>query len=154
MDSFDLALLDALQRDCAQGNAALGDIVGLSASQVSRRRAALEAAGLVTGYRAMLDHAALGFGIDAFIRVALAAHGSAASEAFAAFLRRLPEIRSAYAVTGNADYLLHARVRTLADLSRLIADDLLPHPSVREVHSEIALDLIKTDAPLALRDPR
>ena len=150
MDRFDIALLDALQRDASQSNAVLADKIGLSASQVSRRRAALEAEGLIGAYRAVLDHAALGFGIDAFIRVALSAHGTAPADNFAAYLRGLPDIHAAWAVTGDADYLLHARLRTLADLSRLIANDLLPHAAVREVRSEIALDRIKQDAPLPL----
>ena len=47
MDQFDLAILDALQHDGALTNAALGEIVHLSASQCSRRRAALEQAGLI-----------------------------------------------------------------------------------------------------------
>ncbi|MDX5350083.1 MAG: Lrp/AsnC family transcriptional regulator, partial [Paracoccaceae bacterium] len=54
MDRFDTAILTALQRDGALTNAALAERVGLSASQVSRRRAALEAAGIIEGYSARL----------------------------------------------------------------------------------------------------
>ena len=62
MDRFDNAILAALQRDGALSNAALAQVVGLSASQISRRRAALEEAGVIEGYAARLSAAKLGHG--------------------------------------------------------------------------------------------
>ncbi|MGL6212088.1 MAG: Lrp/AsnC family transcriptional regulator, partial [Paracoccaceae bacterium] len=61
MDRFDRAILKALQADASLTNAALGEVVNLSASQCSRRRTALEAAGLITGYSARLDPVKLDF---------------------------------------------------------------------------------------------
>ncbi len=55
LDPFDIKLLSALQRDASLTNAALSELVHLSPSQCSRRRSALEQAGLIRGYRAMLD---------------------------------------------------------------------------------------------------
>ena len=74
-DGFDIAILSSLQKDGALTNAALAGIVNLSASQCSRRRAALEQAGVIKGYAAQLSAAKLGFGMRAIIRVNLSSHG-------------------------------------------------------------------------------
>ena len=71
IDRHDLALLDALQRSGEATNAALGETVHLSASQVSRRLQRLQEAGLITGYAALLDPAALGLDVIAFDHVVL-----------------------------------------------------------------------------------
>ena len=69
IDGFDIAILNALQRDGAMTNAALAELVNLSASQCSRRRAALEEDGVIEGYAARLNPQKLGFGLRAIIRV-------------------------------------------------------------------------------------
>jgi DNA-binding Lrp family transcriptional regulator len=74
MDDFDLKLLQALQEDGRLTNNDLADRVGLSASQCSRRRAALENAGVIEGYQAVLSPAALGLAVLAFVHVTLATH--------------------------------------------------------------------------------
>lgn len=75
LDQSDLVILGALQRDGSMTNAALSDVVNLSASQCSRRRAALEWAGVIEGYSARLSPAKLGYGLHAIIRVNLSSHG-------------------------------------------------------------------------------
>ena len=150
MDRYDRKVIDQLQLDSSQSNAQLASAVGLSASQISRRRARLETSGLITGYTARLDAHALGFGMDVFIRITLTAHSADTATQFNQFLRSLPELRSAWALTGDADYLLHAKVRDLDALSALVSQQLLPHKNVHEVRSEIALQTIVEDAPLVL----
>ena len=85
-DSFDRAILSALQRDGALTNAQLSEIVNLSPSQCSRRRVALERAGVIRGYAARLDGRMLGFGMRAFARVNLRSHGAASDKDFASFI--------------------------------------------------------------------
>ncbi len=150
MDSFDRAILNQLQNDAALTNAELAEKVHLSASQISRRRARLEEDGLITGIRAMVDAAKLGFDIDVFIRVMLTAHSDDTAAEFGRLLNRFDEVRSAYALTGDADYLLHIKLRSLSALSNFINRQLLPHPNVREVRSEIVLERVKENAPLPL----
>ncbi|MBM9596163.1 Lrp/AsnC family transcriptional regulator [Roseitranquillus sediminis] len=150
MDRFDLALLRALQTDGSMTNAALAEAVGLSASQCSRRRAALEASGVIAGYRARLDPAALGFGLRAIIRVNLRTHGQEQEAAFARFLAEHDQIRAAHSVSGDADYILDVHVRSLEAFADLIHTRLLPHPQVAQVRSEIVLRTLKDDAGLPL----
>lgn len=74
LDGFDVKLLAALQNNAALTNAELGDVIGLSASQVSRRRQKLEEAGIIRRYRAALDPEALGLMVTAYVGVTLGAH--------------------------------------------------------------------------------
>ena len=143
LDSFDLKLLDALQRDASRTNAQLGEIVGLSASQISRRRERLEAGGVIRGYRADLDGAKLGYDVTVFIHVTLAAHSAGNADLLRRLFRATPQIQEAHAMTGETDYLLRVAIRDLAGLSAFVNDTLLPHPAVARVRSEIVLETIK-----------
>lgn len=145
MDGFDLALLAALQRDGAMTNAALAEVVNLSPSQISRRRAALEEAGIIEGYSARLSASRLGFGLRAIVRVNLRSHGQEKENTFAHFVAAHPEIRSAFSVSGDADYVLDIRVRDLEAFSDFIHKDLLPHPQVAQVRSELVLKTLKDE---------
>ncbi len=150
MDRFDHAILDALQRDGAMTNAALAERVNLSASQCSRRRQALEAAGLIEGYGARLNAARLGLGLRAIVRVNLRSHGQEREGGFARFLDEHPQVRSAFSVSGDADYILDVEVRDLEAFARFIHDRLLPHPQVAQVRSEIVLRTLKDRAGIDL----
>jgi len=147
MDKLDRAILDHLQVNAQLTNAELADRVSLSASQVSRRRARLEKNGIIVRYKAELDAEKLDLGINAFVRVALTAHGADTADRFGKFLCSLPQVRSAYSMTGDSDYLIHVRVKNLQDLSELLNRSLLPHENVRHVRSDIALDCIIENAP-------
>lgn len=143
IDRFDRAILDALQKDGASTSAALAEIVHLSPSQCARRRAALEAAGLIEGYSARLNARKLGFGLRAITRVTLRDHGQEQENTFARFVERHPQIRSAFSVSGDAYYVLDIHVPDLEAFARFIHDELLPHPQVGQVRSEIVLRTLK-----------
>jgi DNA-binding Lrp family transcriptional regulator len=143
VDSFDRAILGALQRDGAMTNAALAEVVNLSASQCSRRRAALEAAGLIEGYTARLNASKLGLGLRAVVRVNLKDHGRRSDGDFGAFIEAAPEVASAFSVSGSADYILDIRVRDLEAFAEFIHGQLLPHPLVSQVRSDIVLKTLK-----------
>ena len=145
MDRFDSAILAALQRDGALSNAALAQVVGLSASQISRRRAALEEAGVIEGYAARLSAAKLGHGFRAVIRVNLRGHGQGREDEFARFVAAQPMIRQAFAVSGDADYVLAVRARDLEAFADFVHRHLLPHPQVAQVRSEIVLKTLKDE---------
>ncbi len=143
LDLIDLRLLALLQETASLSNAELAERIRLSPSQCSRRRAALEAAGYIRGYRADLDARKLGYGIDAFTRVTLSKHSDTTADDFAHFLEGLGEVLAAHSVAGDADYLLHLRVRSLDELAEFVHKRLLPHPHVHQVRSDIVLKTIK-----------
>jgi len=151
VDAPDLRILAALQDDGRLTNQQLADIVGLSASQCSRRRMRLEEDKVISGYRASLAGEALGFSLIAFIHITLATHSPDNAERFRALVNRVDDIQEAYALTGDADYLLKAVLRDLKSLSDIINNVLMPHQSVAHVRSSIVLERLKESAKLPLR---
>lgn len=151
LDHHDLRLLDLLQRDSAQSRMELADKVGLSESQVARRRLALEEAGLIRRYRAELDARAIGLTVTAFVHVKLHGHSKGNSKRFADLAGKTLGILEAHAVTGDFDYLLKVRVADLQGLQRLINDVLLAHTAVDRVRSEIVLETLREDQLLDIR---
>jgi DNA-binding Lrp family transcriptional regulator len=151
MDDFDVKLLRALQDDGRLTNYDLAERVGLSASQCSRRRAALEASGVIASYHAALSAQALGLDVIVFVQVTLATHSPDNSKRFATLIDGLEEVQEAYSLTGEADYLVKMAVPDLAALSRILNDVFLPHESVAHVRSSIVLDRLKQTTRLPLR---
>ena len=150
LDVLDLRLLRALQEDARLTHQQIGERIGLSASPCSRRRAALEAAGLIRGSHAELDAERLGLHLLVFIQVTLASHSGDNARRFRDLVSRLEEVQEAYAMTGDADYLIKAVVPDLKGLSVLVNDVLLPHESVARVRSSIVLDRLKASGSLPL----
>ncbi len=150
MDTFDLKLLSALQDDGRLTNYELAERVGLSASQCSRRRAALEQNGVISGYHAALSAKALGLDIVVFVQVTLATHSPDNAKRFAKLIGGLAEVQEAYSLTGEADYLIKMVMPDLASLSRILNDVLLPHGSIAHVRSSIVLDRLKQKPQLPL----
>src|SRR5258708_19966713 len=101
MDGFDLKLLAALQDDGRLTNNELGEKVGLSASQCSRRRAALEQEGIIEGYHAALSPAALGLAVLAFVQVRLATHSPDNSKRFPHPVAPPPHVQHAHPLTAH-----------------------------------------------------
>lgn len=154
MDDFDIKLLDALQEDGRLSNFELAERVGLSPSQCSRRRAALEASGAIASYHVHLSREVLGLGVLVFVQVTLAAHSPGNSKRFQKLIAGLPEVLEAYALTGEADYQIKLVVPDLKSLSRILNDVLLPHDSVEHVRSSIVLDCLKQTVRLPLQHLR
>lgn len=150
MDRFDIALIEALQRDGRLTNFELAEKVGLSASQCSRRRAALESAGVIESYHARLSEEALGLAVTVFVQVTLSTHSPDNSRRFMDLVRKLPEVQEAYALTGEADYLIRLTVPDLKSLSRILNEVMLPHGSIAHVRSSVVLDRLKRSDGLPL----
>jgi DNA-binding Lrp family transcriptional regulator len=150
VDAFDLKLLAALQDDGRLTNQELADLVGLSASQCSRRRMRLEEDNVIAGYHADLVSEALGFTLIAFIHITLATHSPDNAEKFRALVNRVDEIQEAYSMTGDADYLLKVVLHDLKSLSDIVNNVLMPHQSVAHVRSSIVLDRLKETQKLPL----
>ena len=150
LDDIDLRLLTALQGDAHITADTLGGDLGLSASQIGRRRQRLEAAGLIEGSRARLNPAALGLDVQAFVTVQMATHAPEKVQTFTRIVKLRPEITSAWTLTGDADSLLRVYCADLAGLNTLIHQVLLPHPAVARVQSQIVMDQLKADGPLPI----
>lgn len=117
-DERDWAILDALHANARASYAELGQIVGLSAPSVHARVRRLEEQGVITGYRAEIDPATLGFGLGAMVAVTQASgyHWEELERAFAA----MTEVEECHSVTGDDSYLLKVRVGNPLELEALL----------------------------------
>ena len=150
LDLIDIRLLDALQRQGRLTNAELAEEIGLSPSQCSRRRMALEESGVIGGYAALLSAPALGLGMTVFVEVTLHAHSETRARAFSRLIERLDAVQEAFALTGDVDYLLKLAVPDLAALSHILNNVLLAHESVARIRSAIVLERLKQTTRLPL----
>lgn len=118
MDDIDWMLIEALQRDARSSYRELGDLVGLSAPAVADRMRRLERTGVIVGYRAQIDPAALGLSLFAIIRVT--ARGRDTSQRIAAWAGEQPNIVECVRVTGSESLVLRAVVATTGDLEAIL----------------------------------
>ncbi len=118
LDALDRRILDILQQDGRKTFAEIGALVGLSAPSAHQRVKKLELRGTIRRYAALLDAAAAGYGVLAFILVVQAAHADwdELGRSFAA----VPEITECHHVAGAEDYLLKVRARDTLDLERVL----------------------------------
>lgn len=148
LDSIDSRLLAALQANAMLTAQELGEKLNLSASQAARRRQRLEVDGYILGYTARLAPEKVGLTVQAFVQVQMASHAPDMAKSFGQLIASLPQVISAWTLTGEADYLLRVWCADLAGLNHLIHQRLLPHPAVARVQSQIVMDQFKADAAL------
>lgn len=124
VDPVDRAILRVLAEDARTTNAALAQQVGIAASTCLLRVRALRESGVIRGFHADVDPAALGLDLQAMIAVKLAAHARGSMGPFVARMRRRPEVLDVYFVAGADDYLLHVAVESTAALRDFVAEHL------------------------------
>lgn len=150
LDKYDVALLTALQQDASATHQQLGEQIHLSASQVSRRIARMQAGGVIRRTVALLDPARIGLGVRAISYVTLTRHGDDESAAFEREIITFPEVLECVAVTGESDYILQIVAASLADLSESVLRRLTRIPCVNNIRSNIVLRSIKSSTELPL----
>jgi Lrp/AsnC family transcriptional regulator, leucine-responsive regulatory protein len=138
-DKINAHILRELLRNGRISNTDLADRVGLSPSACLRRVQDLERRGVIRGYRAILDPAAMGVGFTAYITVGLNAHTKAAQEAFEKSIARAPEVRECHNITGNVEYLLRIEASDLAAYKRFHTDVLGTLPQVNSITSFVVM---------------
>ncbi len=128
-----------LSRDGRVSNLELADRVGLSPSACLRRVQELERRGVIAGYRAVLDRAALGVGFSAYVTVGLSSHTKASQEAFERAMNRAPEVVECHNITGAVEYLLRVEVADLPAYKSFHTDVLGTLPQVNAITSYVVM---------------
>lgn len=118
LDDVDRELLNLLQADARSTLAELASRVSLSAPAVKRRIDRLERQGVIRGYTVVVDHAQLGFPVQAFSELRFA--GTIGVDEIAAIAHGIPEVEVVYTTAGDPDALALLRVRDVEDLKRVI----------------------------------
>jgi DNA-binding Lrp family transcriptional regulator len=137
LDDVDLAILEALSNDARLPNNRLAERVGIAPSTCLQRVRALRRSGVLRGFHADIDLAALGRPLQAMIAVRLTVHHREQIEAFTRVVRELPGVLSVFHVAGVNDYLVWVAAADAHDLREFVVDHLATHPSV--AHAETSL---------------
>jgi DNA-binding Lrp family transcriptional regulator len=136
MDEIDRHIVAALREDGRMSLAELGERVSLSSPAVKRRVDRLRATGVITGFTALVDPGALGWGTEAFVEVHCAANMS--PSALRETLAGEPEVVAAYTVSGDADALVHVRATDVEHLEATI-ERIRARPEIARTKTTIVL---------------
>lgn len=143
VDGTDRAIIDLLVEHGRMPNSELADRVNLSPSPCLRRVRALEEAGVITGYHAAVDPAALGRGLVVVLAVEMAEQRQQAVESFEVAVRGVEQVVSCRRMFGSPDYLLEVAVADLAAYERLYMSVLTTLPGVARTSSQIIMKTVK-----------
>jgi DNA-binding Lrp family transcriptional regulator len=153
LDAIDLRILDELQRDGSLTNIELARRVHLSASPCLTRVRALESAGVIQRYVALVSAKALGLGLNVFISISLKAQSKSALAEFERRIAEHDEVMECYLMTGDSDYLIRVAVADIAALERFILEQLTPIPGIEKIRSSFALKQVRYQTALPLPLP-
>ena len=151
MDSTDHAILEALQERARISNVELADRVHLSESACLRRVRALEEAGVIAGYSAMVDPVRVGLPSAVFVQLTLQRQDQTDLDAFEEAVQNIPEVMECYLMTGEFDYLLRIVVSDASDYERVHRQHLTRLPGVARVQSSFTLRTVRKANVLPIR---
>jgi Lrp/AsnC family transcriptional regulator, leucine-responsive regulatory protein len=140
LDRYDRHILEVLQQDGRINNQDLADRIGLSPSPCLRRVRTLEEAGLITGYRALLDARKLGLSLMALVHISMDKHTPERFANFETAVAGLPEVLECLLITGqDADYQIKALVRDMDHYQAFLLNQITRIDGVTGVHSSFVL---------------
>lgn len=151
LDRYDKRILTLLQTDGRMSNQDLADAIGLSPSPCLRRVKALEEAGLITGYRALVDAKKLGYSLMALIYISMDQHTPERFASFEGAVGAIPEVLECLLITGQqADYQLKVIVADMDGYQNLLLNKITRIKGVTGVHTSFVLRRVvdKTEVPV------
>lgn len=148
LDRIDMNILKQFQRDGRIGNAALAELVNVSAATCHRRTQRLFDLGYIRAVRAEIDPRRVERGTLVIVAVVLDRSTPESFSAFEAAIRKLPFVLDCHLVAGDFDYMLKIRVRDMADFNRLHGEQLIALPSVRQTRTFFVMKEVIDNAPL------
>lgn len=140
LDRLDVSILRELQADGRISYVDLADKVGLSSTPCIERVKRLEKEGYIQGYYARLDPQLLDFSMLVFVEISLSYQTPDAFQEFSKAIKRLPYILDCHLVSGDADYLVKARINDMSEYRALLGDMLLTLPGVKNSKSYIVME--------------
>jgi len=149
LDAIDWKILAELQRNGRITNVELSRRVGISAPPCLRRMRALEEAGIIRGYRALLDEKLLGYEVTVFAMVHLTSQAESDLAAFDERIRNWPLVRECWMLSGEIDFILKCVAPDLAGFQAFLSE-LTATPNVRSIRTALALRRCKDEASVPL----
>ncbi len=139
LDGIDRLILAELQTNGRKPTSDIAEGVGLSPSACHRRIKALESAGVIEGYAAVLNPELIGRSLDVFVEISLTSQSVDNISAFEKAVHTCPEVMSCHLMAGDADYLVHLAVADPRDFERIHTEHLSRLPSVTRLKSNFAI---------------
>jgi DNA-binding Lrp family transcriptional regulator len=151
LDDIDWKILAELQSDGRMTNVELASRVGISAPPCLRRVRVLEEAGIIQGYRALLNEKELGYDVLAFAMVGLQSQSEVDLIAFEDLVRSWPLVRECWMLSGEVDFILKCVSPDLRAFQTFIIQDLTAAPNVANVKTTLAIRASKAEAIVPLQ---
>jgi Lrp/AsnC family transcriptional regulator, leucine-responsive regulatory protein len=151
LDEIDEKILRELQEHGCVPNVELASRVGLSAAPCLRRVRALEEAGVIRKYVALLDPEKVGVGVTVFVHITVDLTEDRQLDLFERTIVKSPEVVDCYLMTGEPDYLLRIVVPDVASYERFLRQALRPLTSIASIRSSFALKRVKSSTALPLQ---
>lgn len=140
LDAIDLILLAELQNDARATQRELAAAAGIAPSTCAVRLRRLERGGIIGGYRPLVDPAAVGMPVQAFLSVRVRPHRHALVEPFIDHVLALPATRGLFHVAGPDDFLVHVTTTGVGALQRLVLDAFTSREEVVSVHTTLIFE--------------
>ena len=147
MDAIDRKILAVLQAEGRLTVTELAQRVSLSVAPCHRRLRELERTGVIRGYRAVIDPAAIGLGFEVLVHVTMDREDASTIAEFERALAAIPEIRHAERLFGDPDYLIRVATANLAAYQMLRDEKLAALPGVQRLTSTIVMKRVVEDRP-------
>ncbi len=145
IDDINRIILRTLASDGRISNVDLAEKSGLSPSACLRRTQELERANIIKGYRAVIDHDALGIGFIAYVTVCLSDHSATAQKAFERAIDAAPEVKECHGIAGNFEYVLRIETCDLKSYRRFHKAVLGELPQVASMSTYVVMGSPKDD---------
>ena len=150
LDKFDWLILNELQNDGRLSNAELAQRVGLSAAPCWRRVRALENAGYIQGYRAVIDRHKVGLDVLAFVRLDAERNRGDVTRELEEAIRKIPQVISCHYISGTGTFELQVMARDLNAFSTFAREVLINLPNVKDLHTSFSRGEVKAGGALPL----
>lgn len=144
LDATDRAIIEHLREDGRLSNVALAEKVHLTPGPCLRRVQRLEADGVIQGYSARVDPAALGQGFEVFLDVELTAYDRGTVEGFESTLQAFDEVVEMYRLFGSPDYFVRVAVAGLEAYEHFLTEQVITIPGVSKISSRFAMKVLKS----------
>lgn len=145
LDNTDLKIIDELLHEGRMTNVDLAKRVGISAPPCLRRVRALEEAGIIKGYQALVDERVLGYELTAFAMVRLSSQAEADLVAFEELVRSWPIVRECHMLSGEVDFILKCVAKDLTEFQSFIINELTGAPNVDGVKTSLTIRTSKSE---------
>ncbi|MFC4117419.1 Lrp/AsnC family transcriptional regulator [Nonomuraea zeae] len=153
MDELDSAIIRLLQTDARQSNRELARRLGIAPSTCLERVRALTRRGVIRGYHADIDPAALNRGVQAMVSVQVRPLSRAVINAFKTSAAAMPEVLSVYVLAGGDDFLLHVAVQDLDHLHSFLLDRLSKRKEIVGFRTSVIFQQVQNAVPERLPEP-